>query len=122
MTYSYDLKIKIMGAIKSNKFTVKEIVSMFGINKNTFYRIKNDSRLTGGSKYSNVNIHKRNTKITQIIRNFIVKYVTSKINFDYKELINGINKKYNTLISKTSVYRILSEEKITKKKFRISKY
>ena len=116
MTYSYDLKIKILGFIKSKKFTNIEIINMFQISNKTFYSIKNDPKLRSGSKYSNSDTHKRTTKITIDIRNFIVKYVTTKVNFDYKKLIRIINKKYNTLISKTSVYRILKEEDITKKK------
>src|SRR5437870_3884743 len=122
MTYSYDLKIKIVGFIKSKKFTDIEIINMFQISNKTFYSIKNDSKLKGGSKHSNSESHKRITKITIDIRNFIVKYVTAKVNFDYKKLIRIINKKYKTLISKTSVYRILKNENITKKKFVINKF
>ena len=50
MTYSYDLKIKIIGFIKSKKFTDIEIITMFQISNKTFYSIKNDSKLKGGSK------------------------------------------------------------------------
>lgn len=122
MTYSYDLKMKILGFIKSKKFTNLEIINMFKINKKTFYKIKNNLKLRGGSKYSNLKSYKRKTKITDSIKNFIEKYVITRINFDYKKLITIINKKYNILISKTSIYRILENKKITKKKLVINKY
>lgn len=122
MTYSSDLKLKIMGFIKSKKFNDTEIINMFKINRNTFYKIKNDYKLRGGSKYLFLKSHKRNTKITNSIKNFIAKYVTTKINFNYKNLILKIHKIYNVSISKTSIYRILKNHKITKKKFIINKY
>ena len=116
MTYSNDLKIKIIGVIKSRKFTNIEIMKIFGINKKTFYKIKNDSKLRGGSKYSHLKSYKRKSKITNSIKNFIIKYVTDKINFNYKKLLCIINKKYNLFISKTSIYRILKNYGVTKKK------
>ena len=116
MTYNYDLLIKILGFIKSKRFTDTEIINMFKISRDTFYKIKNDPKLKGGSKYSYSKSHKRKTKITIFIKNFIIKYVTTNINFDYKKLINVTNKKYDTLISKTSIYRILKDQHITKKK------
>ena len=69
MAYSYDLKIKILGFIKSKKFTNAEIINMFEISKKTFYAIKNDPKLIGGSKYSYSESHKRTTKITILIKN-----------------------------------------------------
>jgi hypothetical protein len=71
MTYSYDLKIKILGFIKSKKFTDIEIINMFKISKYTFYKIKNDPKLKGGSKYSYSKSYKRNSKMTYFIKNKI---------------------------------------------------
>ena len=87
MAYSYDLKMKILGFIRSKKFTNTEIINMFKISRNTFYAIKNDPKLRGGSKYAHSRSHKRDTKITNSIKNFIIKYVTTNINFDYWAVI-----------------------------------
>lgn len=41
MTYSNDLKIKIIGCIKLKKYKDIEIMEIFSISKDTFYKIKN---------------------------------------------------------------------------------
>lgn len=121
MTYSIDLKIKILRIIRFKKFTNQEIMDMFKISKKTFYGIRNDYKLRGGSKY----VHhrsRRKTKITNSIKSFIIKYVIDNINFDNKKLISIIKKKYDTSISTNSIYRILRNNSITKKKFPINSY
>lgn len=122
MTYSYDFKLKIFNLIKSKKFNNIEIMNIFKISRRTFYKIKNDHKLRGGSKYSYLEKNKRDTKITETIRKFITNYVIKHINFDHKELMLVINKKFNVLVSKTSIYRILKEENISKKKHTLNKY
>ena len=51
---------------------------------------------------------KRNTRIISNIKKCIVKYVTNRVNFDYKKLIMFIDKKYNT-----SIYRILKDTTVS---------
>ena len=114
-TVGYDLKIKILKFIESKKFTRIEIMNMFKMSKKTFYKIKNDFQLRENNKCSYKKSHKRTTKITDSIKKFIIKYVTSKVIFDYKKLICIINKKYNVSISKSSIYGILKNHNITKK-------
>lgn len=117
MTYSNDLKIKILKCISSKKYTNVQIIKMFNVNKKTFYKIKNDrSRiLKGGSKYKHKNRSKRSSKITKSIITYIRKYITTNENFDYIKLIQLIKKNYNISISKTSIYNILNNSKIKKK-------
>ena len=114
--YTHDLKIKILEIIESKKFTNKEIINMFKISKHTFYKIKNDKKILRSDKYPHLGIRKRKTKITRSMKNFIIKYVTTKINFDYEKLISIMHKKYNKSISRASIYRILEKNKITNKK------
>ena len=115
MTYSNDLRKKIIDCIHSRKYTNVEIINIFKINRKTFYKIKNES--SSGSKCAKKqNVRKRATKITNKLRSYIRSYVVSNINFDYKKLIGLIHKKFNTTISKSSIYKILSDSKIKKKK------
>ena len=107
MTYSYDLKIKILKCIKLNKYTDGEIMEIFHISKNTFYKIKK------GNFSKSL---KRKTKITPLIEKYIINYVLRKSNFYYVKLINLVLKNFNVHISKTTIYRILKKNKIKKKK------
>lgn len=88
---------------------------MFGINKRTFYKIKNEQLLIGGSKYNYLKKSIRRTKINNQVKTYIKSYVTSNINFDYKKLIMLVNKNYNIVISKSTIYNILKDDKIKKK-------
>jgi hypothetical protein len=50
--------------------------------------------------------------LTYFIKNFIIKYVTTNKNFNYKELIIIINKKYNTSIySRNKSNRVFNDLK-----------
>ena len=116
MVYSDDLKMKILKIVKLKKFTDTEIINMFRISRDTFYKIKKNPKIKSHSKYSNPKTHNRKTKITIYIKNFIVKYVTAKVNFDYRKLITIINNKYGVSIGKASIFKILKDKGITKKK------
>ena len=80
--------------------------AMLNISKRTFYKLKTES----------INNSKRTSKITQKIKFFIVTYVTTKINFDYRVLIKLIHDKFKISISKSTIYNILKNNKIRKKK------
>lgn len=119
MTYSNDLKLKILRFTKLKKFTYTEIMNLFDISKAAFYKIIKESKLKKNNKKSNT---KRHRKITNQIENFIVNYVVTKINFNYNNLIIIITKKYNVTISKTSIYRILAKNHVKKKRSFLNKY
>ena len=120
MTYSNDLKNKIIKCIRLKKYSNTYLIKLFNINKRTFYKIKKEC--LNGSKYIPLKKSIRNTKINGKIRSYIKSYVLSKINFNYKTLIALINKKYNISISKTTIYKILSDSKIKKKRLFPNKY
>ena len=114
MTYSDDLKKRIINCIRSKKYTNAEIIKIFGTTKRTFYKIKNESFM--GSKYTPSKKLRRTRKINGKIRSYIRSYVLTNINFNYKKLITLINKNYGCSISKTTIYQILHDSKIKKKR------
>ena len=116
MTLSNDLKIRIINCIKMKKYSDTEIKNIFDISKYSFYKLKNES-IYGSKK----NI-KRSTKINGKIRSYIKSYVVTNINFNYKKLIKLVYQRYNVSISKSSIYNILRESKIKKKRLSLSKY
>ena len=59
---------------------------------------------------------KTNVKITSNIKSYIYKYVIKRIVFNYKNLLLLIKKKFNITISKSSIYNILHNLHITRKK------
>jgi transposase len=110
MTYSKDLKTKILKCIKLKEFSDTEIIRIFNINRMTFYRWKNQFK-----NNSSKNSH-RKLKINNSIKNYIKKYVITKVNFNYKKLIKNIEMKYKITISKSIIYKVLEDNKIKKKK------
>ena len=58
----------------------------------------------------------RKIKITIQIKQFIKNYVISKKIFSFKKLLLCIKKEYNVIISKSSIYNILKEQNITRKR------
>ena len=101
--YKYDL-LRLKQIVTSYQGPKINIPKIFQISRSTYYHWK---------KYSP---KQRKVKITPNIKCFIRTYVINKINFDYKKLINIIQRKFYIQISKSSVYNILKQMKITKKK------
>ena len=117
MTYSEELKAKISNCIKLRKYTDTEIMKIFNISNRTFYKIKKSihdkpTKTHSNSKYTRI----RKTKITNDIKKYIVNYVTRKINYNYHKLINMVLNKFDTQISKSTIYNILKTNKVKKKK------
>jgi len=54
--------------------------------------------------------NKRKSKITTTIMTYIKKYVTRNINFNYAKLVQLINKNFNVLVSKTTIYDVLAKK------------
>lgn len=108
MTYSRDLKDRIIRCIHMKKYTDTEIMNIFDIGRTQFYKWKNQSHKD--------NI-RRKSKITTEAKKFIIDYVTKKINFNHTRLKKIISKKYGISISSSSIYSILNESKIKKKRF-----
>lgn len=110
MTYSNDLKSKILKKIKEREYSVEEIISIFDISKSTFYKIKYEFDKKPICK------SKKETKITPRIKSYIGRYVTRKINFEYEKIISKIKKKFDIEVSKSTIYNVLRIKKIKKKK------
>ena len=117
MTYSNDLISKIILNIKNKKYTDTEIIQIFDISRKTYYNIKkNMNTYKANSKRTT----KRKSKITKPIINYVSNYVLRKVNFDCNKLISLINKNYGVRLSKFSIYKILKDNNIKKKKFIIN--
>jgi transposase len=120
MTLSEDLKIRIIKCIKTKQYNDTEIMNIFpcderrvDISKDTFYKLKRES-------FMKLRNSKRQTKLIDPIKKYIINYVTRKHNFNYKKLIHLVKKKYEVTISKSSIYNILKSNKIKKKRFIIN--
>jgi len=114
MTLSQDRINNIIRCINKNKYTNDEIMDLYDIGKNTFYKIKNN--INKKNIYNSKRNTKRNTKITPFIKKYIIGYVLRKKFFNYKKIVQLIYKKYKTIISKSSIYNILKNNKIKKKR------
>lgn len=120
MTYSKDLKLRIFKNILSKKYSDSQIIDIFKISRRTFYKIKNISKLKHNRKYTllkkSSSGSKNGSNIGPKIKTYIKKYVQCKIFFDYKILIGNIKRLFNKTISKSSIYKTLSDACIKKKK------
>jgi transposase len=107
---SQDLKIRIINCIRKKKYNDTELIEIFDISRDTFYKIKN------GSLKPNSN-SKRQSKINEPIKKYVINYVVRKQNFDVTKLIQLVEKNFGIIISKSSIYNILKESKVKKKRF-----
>jgi transposase len=108
MTIHHGLKIKALRCIKDKKANRITTSNIFEISRKSLY---NWSK----GKYLDKN-KRQKVKITPEIKCYIRAYVIKRYNFDYKLLIKAIRKKYHVCVSKSSVYNILKQMKITRKK------
>ena len=93
---------------------IKDIIKIFKISNGTLYNWVNEynnNELKDKLKYIKL------SKFTPTIRCYIRAYVLRVIAFDYKKLINNIKRKYLIDICKSSLYNLLSDMNITRKKF-----
>lgn len=105
---SYYLKIKKIVKIKS-------IVTIFNISKSSLYNWLKEYNL--GILFEKKSYTKK-SKYTDEIRNYIKKYVISHKIFNYKKLISLLKRKFNIEVSKSSLYGILKDLKITCKRMK----
>jgi len=112
MTISCDLKKRILIAHKFKKhkgYSVKHILDMYKISNGSLYNWISKQ----GSLFTKTI---RRTKITAPIKCYIRAYVIRNVNFNRYKLIKLIKKNYNVLISVSSIYNILKQMNVTKKK------
>src|SRR5439155_14381512 len=112
MTINSEIKKLVVDAKINNELHRTDIINVFKISNGSLYNWTN--------KYYNNqldnNTHIRKKKITMDVRCYIRKYVLARPNFNYKNLIGCIKRKFNIVISKSSLYNILKGFKIVKKK------
>jgi transposase len=63
--------------------------------------------------------YKKQSKYTDEIKKYICEYVIKRTNFDYKKLIKIIENKYGVICKKSSLYNILKNQNITRKRINV---
>jgi transposase len=107
MTYSNDFKKLVIDCYYSNKYSIKQLLELFKISNGTLFNWINGQ--LGNSR-------KRKSKFTELLKEYIKKYVMARINFNYRLLLNRLKLIFKITISKSSIYNILKSIGITKKK------
>ena len=114
--YSYDLKCKIINLYLNNSYTVIQLTNLFNISKSSIYnwiKLYNN----GALKIKKDNFIKNNSFFRNpIIRVNIKFYIIRNPNFIYKKLISYIFNKTNILICKSTLFDIIKDLNLTKKR------
>lgn len=111
MVYNYNFKLRVVKCMTNKLLSGNMIRKVFNVSNGSMYNWK--SKLANGTLN---NCKTRVSKITPNIKCYIRQYVISRKNFNYRNLITMIKKKYNVIIGKSSIYNILNKFKIKKKK------
>jgi len=99
MTYCKTIR-KLVCNYKGKKI---DIPYLYGVSRSTYYNWRN-------------NTSKIRKKITPEIKCYMRSYVIKRVNFNYKLLIKSIRINFSISISKSSIYNILKQMNLTKKK------
>lgn len=114
--YPLIFKINVIKCYKSNKYTIKELLSIFNISRGTLYnwvKLYDNNELGEKKKYNKV------SKYTNDVKEYICDYVLRKINFDCNKLIRLINKRFGIDSKKSMIYNILKDRKISRKRIKV---
>ena len=115
-SYPLIFKQKVVEFYLSNPdIHISKLLTIFKISNGSLYnwiRLFKNNTLAEKKKYFKKSI------ILPHIKCFIRAYVIRKINFIYKSLIKAIKRKFNIIISKTSIYSVLKKLNITRKKIK----
>lgn len=113
MTYDYKYKSRVVDCKNDKILSRKKLLESFDI--------------SNGSLYNWLSKHNSNTldtktvrkpKVTPVIRCYIRQYVLRRPLFDKCKLIKQIYKKFNIKISKSTIYKIIEELHITRKRIK----
>ena len=96
--------------------SIEDILKKFNISNGSLYNWIHLDKL---NNLSNKKKYIKKSKITENIKKYIYKYIIRKMIFNYRKLIQLIKKKFNIIISKSSLYKTIKICKITRKKIRI---
>lgn len=110
-------KLKKDNIIGKNR--IKYIHQTFNIHINTLYIWINkyyniDDDVFDFSNYKS-NFKYNNVKITSTIENFVLNSIDNNNNFNIKKIKMNIKNKFNTILSKSSIYHILHKNNFTYK-------
>lgn len=111
-------KLKKDNIIGKNR--IKYIENVFNIHINTLYKwikkyydVESDTFNFDGYK---TNYKYNNTKINELIEKFILNSIDNNNNFNIKKIKINIKNKFNTSLSKSSIYHVLHKNNLTYKK------
>lgn len=109
--YDIKFKLKVINCKKNNKLARKQLLDVYDISNGSLYNWYN--------QYDNNSLPVkicRKSKITPNIKCYIMKYIITRINFNRYKLIKLIDKNFKVKISQSTLYKIISELNISKKK------
>ena len=114
--YPLIFRTKVVLCYQSRQYSITEIIRIFDICKSSIYnwvKLYNKGELCEKVKY------KKKSKYTDEIQKYICEYVIKRTNFDYKKLIQIIKNKFGVICKKSSLYNILKNQNITRKRINI---
>jgi transposase len=114
--YPLIFRITVVNYYKLKKTPIIELLNIFKISRSSLYnwvKLYNINKLIEKKQYL------KGSKYTDEIRNYTSNYVIKKVNFDYRKLIKNINNKFKIKSHKSSIYTILQNNNITRKRINI---
>lgn len=113
MTYSKDLRNRVIKCLhnRPENTSIKYIAKLYDIDRSTIYRW-NKLHYIGKLEPSKT----RKGKLSTETKKYINKYIDRYTNFNYKNLLKLLDKKFKIKISKSLLYKTIKELGITRKK------
>ena len=114
--YPLIFKIKVVNYYYLYKPIIKNLLHVFGICKSTLYnwlKLYTENKLAEKQKYNKI------SKYTNSVKEYIIKYVCKKINFNCKKITMLVKTRFNINCSKSAIYSILKQNNITHKRIKI---
>lgn len=114
--YPLAYKIRVIDCYNIKLYPIRELLSIFGISRGSLYnwlKLYKDGQLQEKIKYF------KESKYTIEVKEYIHNYVAKKINFSYRKLIYLIDKRFNIKSHKSSIYNILKEKGLSRKRIKI---
>jgi transposase len=126
MTYGLDYKLNTIHLYfnrNNHNRKIKEILEIQNIVRSTlYYWIKNKDTIMEFTKNKIKTKIKRISKISDECKNYIINYVLQYKQFQIKKLIKSISKKFKVKLTKQSIYNVLKDNKISKKRVKVNHY
>lgn len=114
--YSEDLRIKIVNAYASNKYSQREIANIFSVSKDSVYRYCKKYRLTGDVKATKGNKGRPATIPNELLDSRLLPLINKHPDATLAELCRYYEKKYNVKVLISVMHRLLTKIGIKRKK------